>query len=113
MQVYPKNLFNDIDLSLASTTSEVCDLNHMYGYSIQAVFTGTATGNIQVQACCDPAEFNQTFRLTNWTTIATLPIAAPGTVIYNSDAAYYRWLRIVYVSTGGTGAMDANINLKG
>lgn len=113
MRVYPTVIFSNGDLSQATLTSEVCDLNHMYGYALQCTFTGNAVGSVIVQGSCDPTDFNLTSRIVNWSTVVTLALGAPGSILYNVDASFYRWVRILYQRTSGSGSITANLNAKG
>lgn len=79
----------------------------MYGYSIQAVWTGTPTGTFKLQASCDPCnpyEPNQYVPI-NWTDIAnsSAAVSAAGNFTWNIFWASYNWVRMVYTDgSGGT-----------
>lgn len=115
MRVYDFKLFNAADLSQASLTSSVCDLDSMYGYSIQAVFSGDAIGTLSIQASNDPFPVTDLTigRIVNYTTVSTLPLTAPGSVLDNIDAAHYKWVRLIYTKTSGSGSITANLHAKG
>lgn len=113
MRVYPVVLFQGADLSQATLTSEVYDLNHMYGYAIQFVYTGTAVGVLTVQASCDMVQLVNASRIVNWSPLVDLPLVAPGSNMYNVIQGNYRWGRVVYTRTSGSGALNTILNAKG
>lgn len=104
----------------ANITSNAISLESIYGFAMQAVFTGTPTGTLKLQASCDPGSnpINASAigsGITNWTDVAnsSTAISAAGTVLYNIDAAYYKWVRIVYTASSGTSTLNVRFNGKG
>jgi hypothetical protein len=81
-------------------------LQFMYGYSIQVVFTGTPTGTFKLQASCDScliADFPNF--PTNWQDITDSPftVSSAGDYVWNVFDVMYNWVRVVYTdASGGT-----------
>ena len=100
------------DMSQASITSNTIDLDSIFGFAIQAVYTGTAVGTLDVQGSCD--DVASPSLVTNWTPVtSSASINAPGNTMVNLTNANYRWLRIVYTKTSGTGTLNVNMQEKG
>jgi hypothetical protein len=86
-------------------------LENMFGFAIQVVFTGTPTGNFKLQASADPVtQANQvfgangkvTYTPTNWTDVAnsTFTVSAAGNVMWDfSELAGFNYVRVVYTDT--------------
>lgn len=95
------------------------NVQQIYGFAIQAVFTGTPTGTLKLQASCDPAtNYLPANTVTNWTDIASSStvISAAGNFMWNTPDAMYNWVRLVYTDTSGgtsTAVLNAVINAKG
>lgn len=98
------------DMSTASCTSIGVDLNQLNLLAMQAVYTGAPVGTLKVQVSndnvvvglgADPAS-----NVVNWTdyTGSSVAISAAGNTLYNMTFAGYRWARIVYTKTSGTGS---------
>lgn len=104
------------DLSLASLTSPVADCTNMLGFSIQAVTTGSGVGVLAVEGSNQP-EVNTSFTgnipSTSWTTIVSANVSAPGSIMINVSDTFYRWVRVVYTRTSGTGTINAILMGKG
>lgn len=113
MRVYPSNLILNGDMSLASLTSNACDLNSMFGYAVQAIVSGSPVGILYIQASCDSASFSFNSEIVNWSIVSQVSISDNGKFMINCDAAFYRWVRVMYVKTSGTGSLTVNINTKG
>jgi hypothetical protein len=97
----------------ASFNSSVFSLADVMGYSIQAVFTGSPNGVFKLQASNDMV--SAVGDIVNWTDIASTSIAinSNGTAMWNIADVYYRWVRLVYTRTSGTGSCDAVLNARG
>lgn len=105
----------------ASINGPATPLLNMFGFSIQAEFTGGApAGTISLQGSSDmvnKADPNL-IQPTNWTTILNSPqtISSTGNFMWNVHDVEYNWVRIVYVdSSGGTSTalLTATFNGKG
>lgn len=111
----------DSDLS-TSQTSEPVWLGHIANYSIQIFFSGTPGGNFKLQMSNDLGnpqaniEADRDFGIDNWTDIAdsALTVAAAGDVAWNYRDAGYRWVRVVWTQTSGSGTITSiRFNVKG
>lgn len=116
MRTYDYQIMTAGDLSTATLDSNVPNVDFMLGCAIQCIFIGNATGNLTLQGSCDPITDQQLqagTTVTNWTDITTSALAAPGTVMFNVSDIGYKWLRIHYAKTGGTGSITINVHAKG
>lgn len=92
----------------ANFASPALQLKNMYGYAIQAKWTGTPTGTFKLQASCDPLEINTMTEFvtpTHWTDIATssYAVTAAGDYMWNVFDVMYNFVRLVYTDgSGGT-----------
>lgn len=115
------NVRTEPDMASSFTLHPVY-LGHIVDYSIQLVFTGTPGGNFKLQASNDlgninaASEANQVVDLSNWTDIAdsAQTISAAGDHTWSVDNAGYRWVRVVWTATSGSGTLtSARVNGKG
>ncbi len=94
-------------------------LAHAWGYSIQAIITGTVTGSIKLQGSSDPApdaNFSAAnYSVVNWTDISgsTQSVTGAGTITWDVSRSAYSWVRVVYTAASGTGNISAQIFTKG
>lgn len=100
--------------------SSVLDLEQIMGFAITAVITGTAAGTIKLQGSTDPgkpgpAQGTLGIDVVNWTDIAgsSQAVSGAGTVTWNFSGAFYKWAKVVYTSTSGTGSITCIANAKG
>lgn len=110
--------------AMTSTTevdSAAIPVDQLWGFAIQAVWTGTPTGNLKLQASCDAPLLttqtsNGTSSVTNWTDVADTTVAvagAAGNYMWNVTSAAYRFVRLVYINASGTGVLSATMSAKG
>jgi hypothetical protein len=108
---------------------------HINGYNnativngaIQAIFSGSPTGTIKLQISCDnvavPLQANNNnpventdpaVNVVNWCDYSGSPqtISGAGIFIWNFFNPGYRWLRVVYTPSGGSGALTVQAVLK-
>lgn len=113
MRVY--NVPNIIPAATVLNTtvnSTPMQLYEMYGFSIQAVFTGTPTGTFKLQASNDPVYASNIPAgarvVTNWTDIANsmVTVTAAGDYMWNVTDSMYNFVRVVYTD-GSAGASTA------
>lgn len=97
-------------------------LGHIVDFSIQLVFTGTPGGNFKLQVSNDLGKINATSEaeqvsgVTNWTDVAdsAQTISAAGDHTWAVENAGYRWVRVLWTFTGGSGTLtSARVNGKG
>ncbi len=101
--------------------SSPLDLTYSYGYSIQISYTGSPVGTLILEGS-DDASFPQdanfqfaAFTPTNWTTLAgsTVNVFGPDAILYNFSDAYYKYVRVTYTPTSGSGTCQIVGNTKG
>lgn len=106
----------------STVVSAPIPLDQIFGYAVQAVWTGTPNGTLILQASCDvPATQPQTsnggpYSITNWTPIdgaSTTIAGSSGNFMFNVDGAYYRWVQLSYTNTSSTGSLSALMFVKG
>lgn len=98
MRILNENLLNAAPNTLTSTSAPLL-VQNMFGYCMQAVFTGTPTGTFKLQASNDPGQFPTS--PTNWADVASssVSITTGGVTIANVTDVFYNWARVVYTST--------------
>jgi hypothetical protein len=104
----------------STVTSSPIPIDQLWGFAIQAVWTGTPTGTLKLQASCDPITpanaSGSTPVVTNWTDVAdsSSSIAgAAGSYLWNVSSASYNFVRLVYTNASSTGSLSAKATLKG
>lgn len=122
MRTYNDPLFTSTTMN-TTLHSAPFELAKIYGYSIQAEYTGTPTGTLYLEGSSDPSgnfasPLNATNVPTNWSTIANSAqvISAAGSFLWNVSDVEYNWVRLSYTdSSGGTSTalLTARINAKG
>jgi hypothetical protein len=102
------------------------DCNQHALASIQAEWTGaTATGTLKLQISDDivpvqpttgnPVGANPAGEVVNWSdyTGSTTTVSGPGNFMWNMVYVGFRWVRLVYTSSSGTGTLNATFAGKG
>lgn len=120
MRVSNKSIITNGDMS-ADITSPAYLLDQVYGYSIQAVYTGTPNGALKLQVSCDPGPNSQVSpaldQPSNWDDLASsnVSVVGAGSWTWNVDIGFYEWVRVVYTEGGmaDTGTLNVRINTKG
>ena len=103
----------------SSLTSNPIWLGHIANFAIQLVFTGTPNGTLKLQCSNDEgAKTNDisNVSITNWTDIdgSDQAIVASGDHVWNVQNCGYRWVRVVYTASSGSGTLtSARMNVKG
>ena len=84
-------------------------LKRMWGFAIQAVWTGTPTGTFKIQVSADPfyegAPGQNPTEPINWTDLIDSPyaVSAAGNYMWNVFDTAFNWARLVYTDgSGGT-----------
>ena len=90
----------------ADITSRAQALPHIFGYCVQAVWTGSPVGTMTLEASNDGVI---------WSTVdgSTEAISGAGDGIYHVTDVFYAYVRLKYTRTSGTGTLNVSINLKG
>lgn len=101
------------DMSAASIISPGEDLKFVPLGSVSAQWTGAPMGTLKLQVSNDIVELAAS--VVNWSDFSGSSIAVNGAgdVTYNLANAGYRWTRIVYTKTSGTGTLNAILSAKG
>jgi hypothetical protein len=101
------------DMSTASILSPGTELRDVPLASIHAIWTGSPVGTLIVQISGDMVA-DQSL-VTNWSDFSGSSIAINGAsdVMYNMPNAGYRWARLKYTKTSGTGTLNAILSAKG
>ena len=110
-----------VDLS-SNFSSNAIFLGHVDRYAIQLLFTGSPTGTFKLQASNDIGEAQKTTEagrgllVTTWTDIvgSDQAISAAGNHMWCSSVAPYRWVRVVWTNSAGSGSLTSiRLNTKG
>ena len=110
MLTTPVQLITDGDMS--GDLSAIQQLKQMFGYSIQAVYTGSPVGTLSLAASND---YNPNTGVGTWTAIAdsSEAITAAGDGTWNYRGPNYEWVKVIYDATSGTGVLNVYFNGKG
>ncbi len=98
----------------ASFNSQALNLNQMFGYALQAVWTGTATGTLKLQGSVDPNSGN--INPVNWTDVTNSSdaVTTSGNYLWNVSDVMYNWVRLVYANSFiESGAITARADVGG
>lgn len=104
----------DAQSHAVTVTSETVLIDQIYGYAVQAYFTGSPSGVMHLEGSCDNAQ--QIANVTAWTTIdesSTTVSSSGASVFYNATAQNYKYFRVVYTPYSGTGLVTVFYNGKG
>src|SRR4051812_6788350 len=110
-------LTNAVMTGTTEVDSPTIPCDQLWGFAIQAVWTGTPNGTLKLQASCDAPLLtsqtsNGTSNVTNWTDIADSSVViagAAGNYMWNVTVAGYRFVRLVYVNTSSTGVLNVTM----
>lgn len=92
---------------VASVNSSAAEIGSYEGISVQSTYTGTPTGTLKLQCSNDGVTFSDV-------PTATVSLAgAAGSTLWNIPDAYYRFVRISYTATSGTGSVTSVLVGKG
>jgi hypothetical protein len=107
------NILSNGDMSQSSLSSSYVIPNSVrslieqaWGFSIQAVWTGSPVGTLSLQSSADGV---------NWDTIAnsSQAINGAGHFTWNYTGAFFPYVQLVYSKTSGTGTLNATLSYKG
>lgn len=84
-------------------------------FSVQAVFTGSPVGTLKLQTCDDNVSDPTTIPSSHWVdyTGSSSAVSAAGNFSWHLTDGGYRWVRMVYIKTSGTGSLSAEFTRKG
>lgn len=111
---------DDVDFDSTALTadreSDAIWIGHALNYACQVTWTGTPVGAFKLQVSLDkgddfaPTEAQRGQGIVNWTDLPSSSQATSGvsSVVWNVEDAGYRWVRIVYTHTSGSGTVSAS-----
>lgn len=112
MRLNQARLVTNGDMSGAINSIGI-DLNQHVLYSMQAVFTGAPAGTMKLQISNDmvsvaPNGQSPEANVINWTdyTGSSVAVSAAGNFVWNALDVGYRWVRMVYTPSSGTGVLN-------
>lgn len=94
-------------ITSADVQSAVLSLLQMYGYAIQAEWTGASlTGTVKLQASIDYQPANPAANGT-WSDIpgSAQAISGPGSFLWNVEGAFYPYVRAYFVYGSNSGSI--------
>ena len=106
------------DMSAASITSLVTNIQYIDNICLELTFTGSPTGTFSVEGSVDyRQDFNGNVQNAgHWVpiTLPTAPVAsgAPGSILIDMNQLSFPYIRVVYTKTSGTGSLTATIGGK-
>ena len=106
MDTLGQRLTENADLS-APFTSEILSLENILHYSVHATWTGAPVGTLFIDIS---GEIGQPL---NWAQLASVAVSGSGNQIWMDRNAPYKWVRLRYVPTSGTGSMTIHSIIKG
>lgn len=118
MDVNNFKIFDAVAMTADRVSSPV-NANQYGLVDFQAVWTGSPVGNLYVQTSNDVGQTlpdGTVTGLTNWTTYTGSVQAAGGSAgdfAWYIWAAGFKWARLAYTFTSGSGTLNARVNEKG
>lgn len=99
----------------ASVKSSVTNLKDLKGYSIQAMITAASlpVGQIYLEVSNDPTASEDPSQIVNWSRLEDTVIdvadvtGTEADVFWNISSAHYKWVRVGYDRTSGSGTLNA------
>jgi len=101
------------------------DLNQTVLYSIEAVFSGSPSGTINLEVSNDivpvassasnPVGLDPAANVVNWVTYtgSSTTVSGSGNFLWNCLEAGYRWVRVSYTAASGSGTCTITFSGKG
>lgn len=84
-------------------TSSMMDIAELSGFAAHAIFTGAPVGTLSISASNDG---------TNFKAVGSQAVSGAGQYMLNVDRAHYRYIRVEYAFTSGTGTLDVYVSGK-
>lgn len=106
------------DMSQASLTSTIVNIQYLDNICISFVFSGSPVGTFSIEGS---NTYNQTpegsiTSVGTWTPIVLNPVAiaagTSGSVLLDLNQLSFPWIRAIYTKTSGTGTLTATISGK-
>lgn len=106
------------DMSTASITSAISNIQYLDNISLQLIWTGSPVGTFAVQGSLDHSQ-DSLGNVTNagtWDGLTLNPapaaIGSAGHILLDLNELSFPWIRVVYTKTSGTGSLTAWIGGK-
>lgn len=98
--------------TMAADASIIQQLEQIFAYSMEAVYTGSPNGTLSLQASND---YNPNTGNGTWTEIVDSPnaITGAGSSFWNVTSSNYKFVKLVYVRSSGTGSLSVNFYGRG
>lgn len=123
MRTFNNTVMTDVVMDVNINSSAV-PLKNIFMYSIAAIYAGTPTGAIKLQASNDPEtndtnpSSNPTPVPTHWVDIAdsSFALTSAGETMWNVRDVAYNYVRVVYIDSSGgtsTATLTVVVNCKG
>ena len=106
MDTLGQRLIENADMT-APITSATLGLNNILHYCVHATWTGAPTGTLFIDVSGEIGE------PLNWAQLASVAVSGAGNQLWMDRNAPYKWVRLRYVPTGGTGTMTIHSIVKG
>jgi hypothetical protein len=119
-------IMTNVAMATGTVNSIGIEINQLYSWSIQAEWTGSPVGTFTIQVSNDivplapstsnPVGPDPAALVTNWSTYtgsAVVTGGSSGNWTWISGLAAYKWVRLSYTGTSGTGTVNANFFAKG
>lgn len=117
------------DMSTASLTSTVTNIQHLDDIGYQFFWTGSPVGTFAIQVSSDYAEDYSSppnvtnsghwtpmtftyFNGTNFITATSIPTSVGSPVFVDIALTSAPWIRVVYTKTSGTGSLTTSVTAK-
>ncbi len=100
---FNKTAINAVSMG-SDITSDVVDISEVSGFAAHCIFTGSPVGNIIVEGGNDGTNFSQ---------VGSSTTASLDQYLLNAENQHYRYVRVRYVRTSGTGTLTVYISGKG
>ena len=94
----------NMDMS-TNITSPVMDLGEVGGFAVHSIFTGSPVGSLQVEA-------SNTQNASDFIPMDTYAVTAAGKRLINVEKTHYKYIRITYTFTSGTGSLTSYVSAK-
>lgn len=121
MRPYNKLILSNVVMN-TTINGPAMELKEIFGFCIQATYTGTPTGTLKLQCAVTPVQEGGTTvpepATADWNDIAdsSFVISSAGTYTWNFHDSMFTWVRLVYTDASGgtsTAVLSARMNAKG
>lgn len=100
MRVCTNKIITNGDMS--ADVSATQQLNQAFGYSVQAVWTGSPVGTIKLQASIDNVTYIDVAN-------SSQAVSGAGDYFWNVFLVEYPWMKAVYTFSSGTGTLNVQL----